>query len=262
MRSPVGYHTTAQPQQLARRRALPALLYAGRPLWQVHRVARRGSHLRSFSVLESRAATRICGKRKHKNREDVQRWPEREQRGRPSFNYIDEVSIVKGKYGSSIAEPLKNPTRSLHIAIGGLLVHEMANRAVAALLSSPRPVEQPGTLNAAAGQHHRGVSPTFAANGAAPTQRCIMRTRAAVTLHAPLSLKPYPSRCPSRCHPAQPTLVRARCRQRSARPPLMEAMVLAGPRCWPSWRPFCPSRRAALLTALLPRPSKGSLRWV
>ena len=118
--------------------------------------------------------------------------------------------------------------------------------------------------DAAAGQYHRGDSPTFAAHGAAPTQRCIMRTRAAVTLHAPLSschprFKPCPSRCPSRCQPAQPTLVRARCRQRSAHPPLMGAMALAGPRCWPSWRPLCRSRRAALLT----RPSsKGSLRWV
>ena len=177
---------------------------------------------------------------------------------------------MKGSYGTSITEPTEESYAQLTYCHRRLLTHEMDRRAVAALHSSlpveqftPRSNSQANiTLNAAAGQHHRGVSPTFAANGAAPTQRCIMRTRAAVTLHAPLSLKPYPSRCPSRCHPAQPTLVRARCRQRSAHPPLMEAMVLAGPRCWPSWRPLCPSRRAALLTALLPRPSKGSLRWV
>ena len=78
MRSPVGYHTTAQPQQLARRRALPALLYAGHPLWRVHRVARHYSHLRSFSVLVSRATLRT-------NRENVQHrdWPA--QRGQRAF---------------------------------------------------------------------------------------------------------------------------------------------------------------------------------
>ena len=78
MRDPVGFHTTAQPQQLARRRALPALLYAGHPLWRVHRVARHYSHLRSFSVLVSRATLRT-------NRENVQHreWPA--QRGQRVF---------------------------------------------------------------------------------------------------------------------------------------------------------------------------------
>ena len=51
-------------------------------------------------------------------------------------NKIDEVPIVKGKYGSSITEPTEESYAQLTYGQRRLLVREMARRAVAALHSS------------------------------------------------------------------------------------------------------------------------------